>query len=81
MGEVERREIAGVDVARVPGFGWVKKGSRATTEYCAEYSHNGTSWAMNFFAEDDDDAAKKVESIRASLSLYGRVEERIKVEA
>ena len=80
MSTVERREIAGVELERVPGFGWVRKGDRAVTEYSAEHSHNGTRWGMNFFAEDDADAEKKVESICASLSLFGRVDERIKVE-
>ena len=58
-----------------PGFGWVRKGSKATTEYCLEYKLNGTRWAMNFFAEDDDDAQKKVEGVRSSLCLSGRLDE------
>ena len=32
---------------------------------------------MNFFAEDDEDAAQKVQSIRDSLRLLGKLEMRI----
>ena len=60
-----------------PGFGWVRKGSKATVEYCLEYTLDGTRWAMNFFAEDDDDAQKKVDGVRSSLCLSGRLNERI----
>ncbi len=83
MGFRDEMDITGVKVKLVPGVRLGKKESSAMTEYTeygAEYSHRGTRWAMNFFAEDDDDAANKVESIRASLRLYGRIVERIKVE-
>ena len=46
-------------------------------EYCLEYTHNGTRWAMNFFAEDAEDAAQKVQSVRNSLVLLGKLEMRI----
>ena len=49
----------------------------AANEYCLEYTHNGTRWAMNFFAEDAQDAAQKVQSVRNSLVLLGKLEMRI----
>ena len=57
--------------------GWMRQGSKATTEYCLEYTHNGKRWALNFFAEDAEDAAQKVESVRNSLVLLGSLEARI----
>ena len=46
-------------------------------EYCLEYAHDGRRWALNFFAEDDGDAEDKTQSLRASLVLLGRLDERI----
>jgi hypothetical protein len=50
---------------------------KAQTEYVAEYTRRGSRWALNFFAIDDDDAKKKLESIRSSTALLGPVAERI----
>ena len=52
-------------------------GWKAQTEYAAEYTHQGRRWALNFFAVDDDDAKKKLESIRTSATLAGRIELRV----
>lgn len=49
-------------------------GWNAQSEYCLEYEHEGGKWALNFFAVDDEDAQKKVESIKQSLRLLGRLE-------
>lgn len=45
--------------------------SEANTEYCLQYRHGGKLWALNFFAVDDADAARKVQSLRESLELLG----------
>ena len=63
------------------GLGCIKQGSKAVIEYCLEYTHNGSTWGMTFFAENDEDAEKKAESMRSSLSLLGRLDERIQGEA
>lgn len=55
-------------------------GWKAQTEYGAEYVHDGEKWGLNFYATDDADAAAKLESIKASLVLLGRVNERIPLE-
>lgn len=47
--------------------------SVANTEYVLHYRHAGHLWAMNFFAADDADAETKVESLRATLELKGRL--------
>ena len=60
-----------------PELGWIKKGSKATTEYCLEYEHDGSMWTLNFFAADWDDAERKTESIKTSLRLLGRLDETI----
>ncbi len=57
------------------------EGWKAQTEYCAEYEHNGQKWAMNFFAIDDADALEKLESIKTSLVILGRLDGRVKVLA
>lgn len=49
----------------------------AQTEYCAEYEHEGGSWCLNFFAVDEEDALKKIESIKNSLKFNGQLEETI----
>lgn len=51
----------------------------AQTEYCAEYEHDGGRWALNFFAIDDEDAKKKIESIKQSLNFCGRLEMTVSV--
>lgn len=55
-------------------------GWRAQTEYAAEYAHRGCRWALNFFVIDDEDAKKKLESIRSSSELLGPVLVRIPME-
>lgn len=52
-------------------------GWKAQTEYAAEYTHRGSRWALNFFAIDEEDAKKKLESIQSSVRLLGPIEERI----
>lgn len=48
-------------------------GLDAQTEYVLEYRHGGHAWATHFFAVDDADAQAKVESVRESLVLKGRL--------
>lgn len=48
-------------------------GDDAQTEFCAEYTHNGSAWGLNFFAVDQEDAALKIESIRESLRMLGQL--------
>lgn len=59
--------------------GFIPKGSKATTEFCLEYVHQGKKWALNFFAESLEDADSKVQSIKDSLVLLGKLEEKIPV--
>lgn len=47
------------------------RGWNAQTLYALEYQHNGSKWALNFYAVDDEDAQKKVESLKESLVLLG----------
>lgn len=56
------------------------EGWKAQTEYAAEYSHNGSRWALNFFAIDNEDAKKKLDSLKASVQLLGPIEERICID-
>ncbi|MBB4219397.1 hypothetical protein [Variovorax guangxiensis] len=55
-------------------------GWKAQTEYAAEHTHRGSRWALNFFAIDDEDAKKKLESIRSSSEPLGHVAARISME-
>ena len=48
------------------------RGWNAQTLYALEYEHDGSKWALNFYAVDDADAAAKVESLKKSLVLLGR---------
>ena len=47
--------------------------SDASYEYVLQYRHGGHPWAVNIFAVDDADAAQKVESLKATLELKGRL--------
>lgn len=49
-------------------------GWNAQTEYATEYEHAGSRWAFTLHAVDDEDAARKIKSIRESLVLLGRIE-------
>ncbi|RYF76811.1 MAG: hypothetical protein EOO22_00795 [Comamonadaceae bacterium] len=55
-------------------------GWKAQTEYAAEYSHRGARWGLNFYAVDEDDAKKKLRSIRETAELLGPVAERISMD-
>lgn len=46
----------------------------ASNEYAAEYQHGGSTWALNYFARDSEDAVAKMNSIRASAVLLGKIE-------
>lgn len=50
------------------------RGWNAQTFYALEYEHDGSKWALNFYAVDDEDAQAKVESLKKSLVLLGRSE-------
>ena len=52
-------------------------GWKAQTKYAAECTHRGHRWALNFLAIDDEDAKKKLHSIRSSTELLGPIAERI----
>jgi len=52
-------------------------GLDAQTEYLAEYRHGGSLWGLNFFAVDDADAARKLESIKQNLVLLGPLAGRV----
>ena len=45
----------------------------AQLEYVLHYQHGGQTWATSFFAVDDADAAQKVESLKGTLELKGRL--------
>lgn len=47
--------------------------TEAKTEYVLHYRHGGQVWAFNPFAVDDEDAERKVERVRATLELKGRL--------
>ena len=53
------------------------KGADAQTEFCLEYQHDGSTWGLDFFAVDLEDAIAKVESIKRSLVLLGRLSARV----
>lgn len=45
---------------------------REMIEFCASYdAGEGTRWMMTFFAYDREDAAARVEAMKASLKLEG----------
>jgi len=45
----------------------------ADIEYAAEYKHNGDTWALNFFAANNEDASAKLQSIKTGLVLLGEI--------
>jgi hypothetical protein len=45
----------------------------ANSEYVLHYTHAGQTWGLQFFAVDDEDARLKVESLRNTLTLKGRL--------
>lgn len=42
-------------------------------EYTFQYNHNGISWSLNYFANDESDAIRKLESIRNNARFIGEV--------
>lgn len=72
--ELARTHLAGAsdmvdeDAGTAHIAGW-----KAQTEYCGEYLHHGRKWAVNFFAVDDADALAKLQSIKDSLVIVGRL--------
>jgi hypothetical protein len=58
-------------------IGLVKKESTAFTKFALEYEHNGKKWCDDFFADDEDDARAKVESMKKSLALLGEITDTI----
>ena len=53
--------------------------SEANTRYAAEYSHNGTKWALDIFAESPEDALAKIGSVKTSAVLLGAFEPNVKL--
>ena len=47
--------------------------AEANTEYVLHYTHEGQSWTLSFFAADAADATRKVQSVRTTLELKGRL--------
>ena len=47
------------------------------SEYCGEYMHDGQRWALNIFADNEEDAEKRAEEIRSSFVVLGKLECRI----
>ena len=43
-------------------------------EYCGEYVHDGATWALNIFAENEADAEKRAEEIQSSFRVLGKLE-------
>lgn len=43
----------------------------AQTEYCGEFTHQGSKWCLNIFAVDDADAFVKAQSVRDSFVILG----------
>ncbi len=43
-------------------------------EYCGEYTHGGERWALNIFADSEEDAEKRAEEIRSSFRVLGKLE-------
>lgn len=44
---------------------------KAQTPFPVEFLHNGGRWALTIYAVDEEDAQKKVESLRQSATLIG----------
>lgn len=45
----------------------------ADIEYAAEYEHEGSTWALNFFAKNVEDATAKIRSIKTGVVLLGEI--------
>jgi hypothetical protein len=51
------------------------EGWKAQTEYVGEYTApDGRKWALNIFAVDDADALARMECVRKSFQVLGRLE-------
>jgi hypothetical protein len=51
------------------------EGWKAQTEYAGEYiAPDGRKWALNLYAVDDADALARMECVRNSFTILGRIE-------
>lgn len=50
------------------------EGWKAQTEYVCEYDYGGQKWALNIFAVDDADAQLRMQCIRDSFQVLGKLE-------
>lgn len=58
-------------------IGLVMKGDKAIRKYALEYTHNGSRWATDLYAENDEDAKAKLESMKQGLILLGEITDTI----
>ena len=42
-------------------------------EYTFSYRHGGKTWSLNYFADDLDDAQRKLQSIKANATFEGEL--------
>lgn len=42
-------------------------------EYTFQYRHGGISWSLNYFAIDEADALRKLQSIKSNAEFIGEV--------
>lgn len=42
-------------------------------EYTFQYRHNGKEWSLNYYADNWDDAQKKLQSIKANATFEGEL--------
>jgi len=45
----------------------------ADKKYALEYEHAGDRWALNFYAQDAEDAAAKLRNLKETVVLLGEV--------
>lgn len=41
--------------------------------YSFSYRHNGKDWSLNYFADNEEDAKRKLQSIKSNANLDGEV--------
>ncbi len=56
------------------------EGWKAQTQYACEYDYGGRKWALNIYAVDDADALVRMECIRKSFHVLGKIEGVIPVD-
>lgn len=41
--------------------------------YSFSYRHNGKDWSLNYFADDEEDAKRKLQSIKSNANFDGEI--------